>query len=167
MTNTIPQRFFEDFEAGMTLEFGNYPMTEDDIIKFAKLFDPQPFHTNPTPPPGGAHALLVASGWHTGAVTMRMMVDHFIPQSSVLLSPGHDELRWLKPVRPGDRLRVRLTVLKTRLSASKPDRGIVTLKIETLNQEGDVVMHLISPNLFKRRNFGGNSALAETELADR
>lgn len=151
MTAEMPQRCFEDFEPGMVFEFGDYPMSEAEIIAFGRAYDPQPFHTEPSPPPGAGHSELIASGWHTAAVTMRMLVDHFIPRSTVLPSPGHDELRWMKPVRPGDRLSVKMTVISKRVSASKPDRGLVMASVETLNQDGDAVMRFSGPQFYRRR----------------
>ncbi len=119
MTNgQIPDRYLEDFAPGMVFEFGDYLMTEEEIIAFARKYDPQPFHTERHPPPGAAHPTLIASGWHTGAATMRMLVDHFISWRCSLPSPGHDGMRFVVPVHPGDRLRVKLTVLSVRPSAS-------------------------------------------------
>jgi acyl dehydratase len=142
-------RYLEDFGPGMVFEFGDYSMTEDEIIGFAQQFDPQPFHTERHPSADAAHPTLIASGWHTSASTMRMMVDHFISRNS-LPSPGIDEMRFVKPVRPGDRLRVKLTVISVRPSASKPDRGIVVLGLETLNQSSEVVLRMTLPMIVRQ-----------------
>jgi acyl dehydratase len=141
--------YLRDFAPGMVYEFGDYLMTEDEIIGFARQFDPQPFHTERGPPADAAHPSLIASGWHTSAATMRMMVDHFISRNS-LPSPGVDEMRFVKPVCPGDRLRVKLTVSSVRASASKPDRGIVMLSLETLNQSSEVVLRMTLPMIVRR-----------------
>lgn len=151
MTTGIPTRYFEDFEVGQTFEFGDYSVSEGEIIDFGRAYDPQPFHVNAKPPKNGGSHELIASGWHTGAMTMRMIVEHFIPQATILPSPGHERLSWPRPVTPNDRLRVRMVVVATRASQTKPDRGVVTFKIETLNQRDEVVQEIISPNFFRRR----------------
>jgi acyl dehydratase len=148
---TGSQHYFDDLSPGMTFEFGDYPMTEDEIIRFGQAYDPQSFHIEPDPPGGAAGPGLMASGWHTCAATMRMIVEHFICPDSALPSPGHDELRWLRPVRPGDRLHVKVTVLETRASVSKPDRGVVKLRIETVNQHDQVVLTFVAIDMLRRR----------------
>jgi acyl dehydratase len=147
----IPDRYLEDFAAGMVFEFGDYPMTEEEVIGFARKYDPQPFHTERQPPPGAAHPTLIASGWHTGAATMRMLVDHFISWRCSLPSPGHDGMLFVRPVHPGDRLRVKLTVVSVRPSVSKPDRGIVVLDLQTLNQMSEVVLSMKDTHFVRRR----------------
>ena len=146
----VPNRYFEDFEAGMVFEFGDYEVTESEMIAFAKAYDPQPFHTQPIPPENCGSDRLIASGWHTCAMTMRLMVDHFIPPATVMPSPGLEGLKWLSPVYPGDRLGIRITVLAARPSETKPDRGIVRLQVQTLNQRNDIVQDLIQPAFFRR-----------------
>jgi acyl dehydratase len=150
-TALMTTRYFEDFQPGMVFEFGAYEIGESEIISFGKAFDPQPYHTSSQPPQGSGSGRLIASGWHTAAITMRMLVDHFISPETTLPSPGHD-VKWPQPVYPNDRLRVRVTVLGARPSASKPDRGIVQLKIETLNQRDDVVQEMTSPTFVRRRS---------------
>jgi acyl dehydratase len=150
MTEVTP-RFFEDYAAGQTFTFGDYAMSESEIIAFATAYDPQPFHLQRQPPLHAAHHELIASGWHTAAVTMRLLVDHIVPEEAILPSPGCDELRFHRPVKPEDRLAVRLTVIDARPSQTKPDRGIVRWKVETLNQRGELVMSLMSINFFRRR----------------
>ena len=132
MTTHIPQRYSDDFEIGMTFEFGDYQFSADEIIAFGKAYDPQPYHVSHDPGPGFAVDELIASGWQTCAVTMRMLVD--IPATTVLPAGGVDSIRWLKPVSPNDRLRMKLTIDDLRASSSKPDRGTVKLKTETYNQ---------------------------------
>jgi acyl dehydratase len=148
-------RWFDDFAAGQVFEIGDYLMTEEAVMAFAREFDPQPFHTDPEAAKGSIYGGLIASGWHTAAAMMRLMVDHLIPAESSLGSPGIDELRWLKPVRPGDRLRVRFTVLETQRSRSKPDRGMIRQLCEVLNQAGEVVMTCRGMGLFRARPADG------------
>jgi acyl dehydratase len=115
-------------------------MQEADIIDFSKRFDPQPFHTDPVLARDSVHGGLIASGWHTGSAAMRLLVDNFVSKVASIGSPGLDQVRWFKPVRPGDTLSVRVTITDTRRSRSKPDRGIVSALMEVLNQERVVVM---------------------------
>jgi acyl dehydratase len=135
-----PDRYFEDYRVGEQVEFGSYRMTEEQIVAFARDFDPQPFHVNKDAARQSVYGGLVASGWHTASAMMRMMVDHFISPKTSMGSPGMDEIRWLKPVRPGDTLRVRVTVLSAKRSTNKPDRGVIDQRVEVINQHGDVVM---------------------------
>ena len=146
-----PQRCFEDFEVGEVFSFGDTLVTEAEIIEFARRYDPQTFHTDPDAARHSSFGGLVASGWMTGSLMMRMMCDHFIAPASAMGSPGLDTLRWLEPVRPGDRLSVRVTILATRASRSKPDRGVLQLRQEALNQHGRVVMQADSLALMRRR----------------
>ena len=141
-TFTVPidKRYLEDYEPGAVYEFGSVVVEEEEIIAFARRYDPQVFHTDQAGARKTAFGGLVASGWHTAALAMRMLVDHYISHVACLGSPGADELRWLKPVRPGDTLSLRVTVLKVKRSRSKPDRGVVRSFVEVLNQDGEVVM---------------------------
>ena len=133
-------RYFEDYEVGQCREYGSYHVTEAEIIEFASKYDPQWFHTDPERAKSSIYGGLIASGWHTTAMLMRMTVDGNVGQAASLGSPGVDEVRWLKPVRPGDTLRVRSTVTELAPSRSKPDRGVVRSFTEVLNQNGEVVM---------------------------
>jgi acyl dehydratase len=133
-------RYFEDYEVGQSREYGGYHVTEAEIIEFASKYDPQWFHTDPERAKSSIYGGLIASGWHTTAMLMRMNVDGNVGQAASLGSPGVDEVRWLKPVRPGDTLRVRSTVTELAPSRSKPDRGVVKSFTEVLNQNGEVVM---------------------------
>ncbi|HEY5428591.1 MAG TPA: MaoC family dehydratase [Solirubrobacteraceae bacterium] len=144
-------RWLEDFRPGETAEFGDYTMTEEAMIAFATQFDPQVFHIDPEGARSSVFGGLIASGWHTASVMMRMLVDHWVPPAASLGSPGIDELRWLIPVRPGDRLRVRVTVEEQRRSRSKPDRGIVRSFTEVLNQDGIAVMTARGLGMFRAR----------------
>ena len=147
----IDDRYFEDYIPGSVFEFGTVAVSEADIIDFGRRFDPQFFHTNPAAAARGPFGGLIASGWHTGSLAMRLFVDHYLSTVASLGSPGVDELRWTRPVRPGDLLRIRVAVLEARRSRSKPDRGIVRTLIEVLNQDGEVVMSLTAMNLLRCR----------------
>ena len=148
---TAPTRWFEDFAPGQVFEFGDYLVTMAEVIGFATRYDPQPFHIDPEAARDSAFGELVASGWNTAAIAMRLLVDHFIPANSAMGSPGVDELRWTQPVKPGDRLRMRVTITAARRSRSKPDRGIVHNETEVLNQRNEVVMTLRGIAIFRAR----------------
>ena len=147
----IGERYFEDYVPGAVYEFGDRVVSEAEIIDFARRFDPQPMHLDPKAAARGHFGGLIASGWHTAGIMMRLFVDHFLPGQASLASPGIDELRWLRPVRPGDALRLRVTVLEATRSRSKPDRGMVRALIEVLNQNGEIVMSLKPMNLLRCR----------------
>ncbi len=149
-----PTRWFEDFAPGTVTSFGDHLMTEEEITGFAARYDPQPFHTDPEAARSSIFGGLIASGWNTASVVMRMLVDHYISRESSLGSPGIDELRWIRPVRPGDRLSVRVTVLECIPSRSKPDRGVVRSLTEALNQNGEVVMSLRGMTMLRTRPTG-------------
>ena len=144
----MAQRYFEDFFEGLTVDLGNVEFTAEGIIEFARAYDPQPMHTNPEAARESIYGGLIASGWHTAGAYMRLLVDSVIGQSESLGSPGIDSLRWLKPVRPGDTLSGRFTVLEAKVSRSRPDRGIVRSRGEMLNQDNEVVMQLEAANFF-------------------
>lgn len=127
-------------------------LTEAEILEFAGKYDPQPFHTDAKAAEQTIYGGLIASGWQTAATTMRMMYDSYIKDSSSMGSPGLDSIRWHKPVRPGDTLTLRVTVEKTRRSRSKPDRGIVYSKTETLNQHGEIVMSFSGMSMYRCRS---------------
>ena len=141
-TVPINDRHFEDYVVGAVHEFGSIEVTEAEIIDFAKRYDPQPFHIDPAAAQNSIFGGVIASGWYTASMMMRLLVDHYISAVASLGSPGIDELRWIKPVRPGDALSVRVTVIESKRSRSKPDRGIFRSFIEVLNQEKEVVMSL-------------------------
>lgn len=147
----LHDRYFEDYTPGVVATYGHAVMTEGAILAFAREFDPQSMHTNPAAAADGPFRGLIASGWHTSAVMMRIIVDNYLNSASSLASPGVDELRWVKPVRPGDTLAVRFTVLKATPSRSKPDRGVVYTGIEVLNQHDETVMTMTAMNLVRRR----------------
>jgi acyl dehydratase len=143
--------YFEDYVPGSVREFGPAVVDEAEIVEFARRYDPQPIHTDPEWALSGPFGGLIASGWHTTAIMMRLLVDHYLPSAASLGSPGIDELRWLRPVRPGDELRVRVTVIEARPSRSKPDRGLLRSRIEVLEADGPAVMTLIALNMIRRR----------------
>ena len=143
--------YFEDFEPGTTFELGSVVITEDEIIDFAKQFDPQPFHVDPEAARDSPFGGLIASGWHTCSLFMRLFVDNLISGSASQGSPGMDQLRWLAPVRPGDELTARSTVLEANPSSTNPARGTVILRSEMTNQDGVVVMRMTGRGLYGRR----------------
>lgn len=145
-------RYFEDYVTGAVYEYGYASVTEAEIIAFAERFDPQPIHIDAQFAGSGPFGGLIASGWHTAAIAMRLVVDHYVSKVASLASPGVDELRWPAPVRPGDSLRLRTTIVETRRSQSKPDRGLVRTRAELLNQDGQIVLSLLAMNLIRLRN---------------
>ena len=142
----IDEWFFENYERGSVFMLGAVKIKKDDVIEFAKLYDPQPFHIDTKAAMKSPYKGLIASGWQTCALVMRLLVENYFSSASSLGSPGIDELRWFIPVRPGDELTVRATVLETKLSRSRPDRGIVKTFIEAINQQKKIVMSFYSVN---------------------
>jgi acyl dehydratase len=147
----VENRYFEDYVAGSVHEFGPIAVEEEEVIEFGKRFVPLSYHTDPELAKKSIYGGLIASGWHTAGLMMRLYTDHYLSKVANLGSPGVDEVRWDKPVFPGDRLAIRVTVTETRLSQSRPDRGIVRSFIEVLNQSGDVVMSLKMVNFVRSR----------------
>lgn len=157
--NTEPQkRYLEDYVEGDVHEFGPITITEDEIIQFGHKFDPQLFHTDPDEAKDTVYGGLIASGWHTCSLFMRMFVEYYLPGPASLGSPGVDELRWLKPVRPGDELTLRITVHKVKPSRSKLDRGVLFSFCEMLNQKSEVVVTMMALNLIRYRDRKGMDA---------
>jgi acyl dehydratase len=150
-SHAIDDRYFEDYVEGDVHNLGSVTVEADEIVAFAKRYDPQNFHCDPEAAKATPFGGLIASGWHTAALMMRLYVEHYLTHVASLASPGLDELRWLKPVRPGDRLSVRVTVLKAVPSRSKPDRGAVTSLVEVFNQVDEPVMTLKAVNIIARR----------------
>ncbi len=144
-------RYFDDFEPGDRFESQPLPITETLILEFARFYDPQPFHTDPIAAKGTVYGGLIASGLQTIAITFKLFFETGVMAACSLGSPGLDEVRWTRPVRPGDTLRVVTDVLERRPSTSKPDRGIVRVRYTTLNQRGETVMTLIGNQLLSRR----------------
>ena len=146
------ERYFEDYEVGVPEEFGAYEITEREIVEFATRYDPQPFHLDAAAARASIFGGLIASGWMTAGVMMRLLCDHYVSKASSMGSPGVDELRWVQPVRPGDVLRVRITPTEARRSTSKPDRGVVRSFTEVLNQRGEPVMTVRSMGMYRCRD---------------
>ncbi len=146
-----PRWYFDDLKPGQVFTAGSRAITRDEIIAFAREFDPQPFHLDDDAAKASIYGGLLASGWHTAAILMRLLYEAFVKDAASMGSPGVDELRWLKPVRPGDTLTARFTILEAIPSRSKPDRGIVRSLSEVLNQRGEVVLTAKGMSLLKRR----------------
>ncbi|HQT88389.1 MAG TPA: MaoC family dehydratase [Acidiphilium sp.] len=150
-SSTLPVFYFEDFKPGQIATSGSVTITESDIIRFASEFDPQPMHTDPK----AALAItdgLIASGWHTASLTMRLLITGrgYRPAPGTL-GLGFENLRWHQPVRPGDTLHIRIELLSTRASESRPDRGIITSRFTTFNQDNEVVQSMTSSAIVPRR----------------
>jgi acyl dehydratase len=133
---------FEDFIVGDVAEFGGVRVDAGELQAFAERYDPQPIHLDARAAAASPYGGIIASGWQTASLTMRMVLEHLLDSAQSLGSPGIGRLSWLLPVRPGDVLRVRAFVRATRRSRTKPDRGLVTLEVETLNARGEVVMRV-------------------------
>jgi acyl dehydratase len=146
--------FFEDFEVGTTEEFGEYLVTEEEILEFASKYDPQAFHLSDEAAKATLFGGLCASGWHTCAIAMRMLVDNMPESNKSLGSPGIDELRWTKPVFPGDILRVKTTVLSKTNSRSRPDVGSLQMQNEVFNQKNELVMSNKPIVIYRKRDIG-------------
>jgi acyl dehydratase len=151
---------WEDFVAGSVARYGPRTITRAEIVAFAAEFDPQPMHADEEAARATMLGGLAASGWHTCALLMRMIADGFVLASNSMGSPGVEEVRWLKPVRPGDRLTARATVLETRPSNSRPGMGFVKFRYEMLDQSDGCVMTLVSTMMIARRGFTPASAMA-------
>jgi acyl dehydratase len=145
-------RYFEDYVPGAAVDCGTFSLSEGDIIAFARQYDPQPFHVDPVAAKSGPFGGLIASGWHTTSMMMRHLVDYYVSPESSIGSPGVDDIRWPRPVRPGDTLHVRATVVEARRSASKPDRGIIKSLAELTNQDGHLAMRLTANNFILLRD---------------
>jgi acyl dehydratase len=144
---------YEDIAVGSKSSFGHYEVTREEVIEFASKYDPQPFHLDDEAAAQTYFGRLSASGWHTGAMTMRMMVENMkVNQQAGLGSPGIDELRWLKPVYPGDTLRVESEILSKRRSKSKPEMGSFVGRTTVYNQHDVAVMMMVSTGLIRVRH---------------
>jgi acyl dehydratase len=153
----VEDRHFEDFVPGASSLFGPIHVDAAEVVEFARRYDPQPIHIDPAAAAVGPFGGLIASGWHTVSLVMRVLVESYLARGAALASPGVDELRWVKPVRPGDVLRVRVTVLEANRSRSKPDRGMVRTSVEAVNQRDELVMSMIAMNLFRCRDTRGGA----------
>jgi acyl dehydratase len=144
-------RYFEDFHVGDTFDLGNVSVTQEEIISFARQYDPQPFHVDPELAKNSFFGGLVASGWHISALFMRLFVDALLNKSASLASPGVEDVHWLRPVRPGDTLHARFIVVESKPSKSRPNMGVIYSRCEMFNQHGEVVMELAGIHFFGRR----------------
>ena len=143
-------KYFEDVAIGETTRFGRYEVTREEIVEYARQFDPQPFHLDEEAARLSIYGGLIASGWHTGAMFIRMVCDGMIPGHATAGARGFDDLRWIKPVRPGDVLSVE-SVVREKNAGRRPDLGTVKVESRISNQRGEVVMSLVSLVLYRRR----------------
>ena len=147
-------RYLEDFTAGQVIPFGAVVVTEAEIVDFAGQFDPQVFHLDPDAPLTREMGGLLASGWHTTALFMRLAVEAYLADSAILMSPGVDEVRWLQPVRSGDVISGEALVHEVRASQSRADRGILTTKVRLWNQRQTDVLTLTAHAFVRKANVG-------------
>ena len=143
---------FEDFQVGDVYKLGNYKITEEEIIAFARKYDPQVYHTDPVKARDTGFNGLVASGWMTGAICMRLVCESFVAQSNCRGSPGVDKLSWKLPVRPGDEISGTNEIIETRLSRKGKPQGTVTSRVTMINQNKDVVMTMVTHGIFYTRD---------------
>ncbi|QKV78454.1 MaoC family dehydratase [Amycolatopsis sp. Hca4] len=153
-------RYFEDYVPGVTYDCGSVEVTDAEILDFARRYDPQEFHVDAAAAADGPFGGLIASGWHTASLMMRLYAEHYLSAASSLGSPGVDELRWPRPVRPGAVLRLRATVTEARRSRTKPDRGVVRTRVEFVDGGDDVVFSASVLNLIRVRPAGPGRAPA-------
>jgi acyl dehydratase len=144
-------KYLEDFAVGQVIEFPPRTVSEDEIIAFARDYDPQPFHLDKEAARQSLFGGLCASGWHTAGLMMRMLVDNMIGKYASMGSPGVDQLRWVKPVFPGDTPHLRGEVVEVKPSRSKPDRGVITSRYEMKNQKGETVLTMQAKGMYARR----------------
>ena len=144
-------KYLDDFSPGDEFHLGSVTVSEEEIIAFARQFDPQPFHIDPVAARESPFGGIIASGWHTSSLYMRLAVDSMLTQTANVAGLGVDDLRWLQPVRPGDTLTARATVLEVQPSTSRPDRGVLVLRMEFTNQRDEIVWHTTSRSLTLRR----------------
>jgi acyl dehydratase len=150
----IDDRYFEDYEPGASYEYGSVEVTEAEILEFANRWDPQPIHTAPEWAATGPFGGLIASGWHTAAICMRMFIDHYLTHNASLASPGVNDMAFPRPTRPGDVLKIRFTIVEARASRTKPDRGLIYTRFEAINQDDLLAMSLVALNMVSRRHPG-------------
>jgi acyl dehydratase len=147
----MAKRFFEDFAPGMVIEHGPRLVTREEIVAFAAEFDPQPMHLDEEAARASILGGLAASGWHTCCLLMRMACDSFVLDSSSMGAPGVDEVKWLKPLRPGTQITLRTTVLETRVSGSRPEMGFVKVRMNVLDNDRAEIMALTTSMIMGRR----------------
>ncbi len=149
------QRYFEDYVSGAVYRYGPVAVTREAVVAFAAAYDPQPMHVDEAAAAAGPWGGLIASGWHTVSMLMRLFVDNFLSPVSALVSPGVDDLRWLTPVRPGDTLTATVTVLDKRRSRSDPMKGLIKTRLEGFNQDGVKVVSFVGSGFFRCRTPDG------------
>lgn len=147
----VDDRYFEDYEAGRRYRFGTESVDHDEIVAYGHRYDPQSIHTDAEAAAAGPFGGLIASGWQTAGLMMRLFADYYLTSVASLASPGIDELRWVRPVRPGDRLDIVCETVETRASRSKPDRGIVITDVTMLDGDDQTVLTLRAMNMVARR----------------
>jgi acyl dehydratase len=147
----MPEIYLDDLQAGQTFALGSRSVTREEIVDFAKAWDPQPFHLDEKAAGASIYGQLIASGWHTACIFMRLFADGLLHRAAAIGSPGLDELRWLKPVFAGDRLEAAVEILEVRPSRSRPDRGAARIRCVVRKQEGDEVLTMIATVMFLRR----------------
>jgi acyl dehydratase len=143
---------FEDFPVGEVITYGRYQVTAEEIVDFAREYDPQPFHIDEAAARASLLGGLCASGWHVCAIMMRLMVEGYFGRTASMGSTGIDEVKWLKPVRPGDVLSCRRTTLEARVSAKRPEMGIVKMHFDLFDAQGDIKAEMTGINLIRVRN---------------
>jgi acyl dehydratase len=149
-----PEIYWEDLPTGTVMDLGSYEVTKEEILEFARKYDPQPFHVDEEAAEDSIFGGLIASGWHTCSMMMRLLCEGLLLRAASLGSPGMDEVRWLKPVRPGDTLHAKMAVVESRASQSKPDRGVIHSRWEVHNQNGELVMTMQGRGMYRRRTPG-------------
>ena len=150
----MPELYLDDLRPGQTFALGRRSVPRDEIVEFARAWDPQPFHLDEAAAQASIYGRLIASGWHTACVFMRLFADGLLNRTAAIGSPGLDELRWLKPVYAGDSLDARVEILEVRPSRSRPDRGAARIRCVVSNQRGDEVLTMIATVMFLRRAVG-------------
>lgn len=150
-STAIDDRYLEDYTEGARYSFGEESVNADEIMEFARRYDPQSIHTDPEAAAAGPFGGLIASGWQTAALMMRLFADNYLTSVASLASPGIDELRWVRPLRPDDRLTLICETTGVRPSRTKPDRGILTTDATLVNQNGDPILTATAMNMVARR----------------
>lgn len=147
----VDDRYLDDYQEGRTYRFGEESVDAEEIMEFARRYDPQSIHTDPEAAAHGPFGGLIASGWQTAALMMRLFADNYLTAVASLASPGIDELRWVRPLRPGDRLTLICETTVVRPSRSKPDRGVLTTDVTLVNQDDEPVLTATALNMVARR----------------
>lgn len=150
-STAIDDRYLKDYTEGARYSFGEESVNADEIMEFARRYDPQSIHTDPEAAAAGPFGGLIASGWQTAALMMRLFADNYLTSVASLASPGIDELRWVRPLRPDDRLTLICETTGVRPSRTKPDRGILTTDATLVNQNGDPILTATAMNMVARR----------------